>query len=209
LLLCQQLAADSGYVMSQSQNEDDNKLFKKTVVGTIPLHQDKVRLKKPSAQSNRQSKKHAQMHQAVTVFEFSDGYQAYFEEDNPLSYTKYNGDRNRIRRLGRGDYPPDVLLDLHGMNKSKAKCEIAFAIDKATKEENCILCVIHGLGGYVLKRAVPSWLVQHPDVLGFHQAPLTWGGQGALFVLLNTRNGLISKAMFPLTVVECETACFH
>ena len=31
---------------------------------------------------------------------------------------------------------------------------------------------------------MPLWLAQHPDILEFHQAPLEFGGQGTLSVLV-------------------------
>ena len=36
-----------------------------------------------------------------------------------------------------------------------------------------------------LKQKAPLWLAQHPDVMAFHQAPLEFGGDGALLVLLS------------------------
>ncbi|MGO3798867.1 MAG: Smr/MutS family protein, partial [Vibrio casei] len=32
----------------------------------------------------------------------------------------------------------------------------------------------------------PLWLAQHPDVMAYHQAPLEFGGNGALLILLTT-----------------------
>ena len=32
---------------------------------------------------------------------------------------------------------------------------------------------------------MPLWLAQHPDILEFHQAPLEFGGQGTLSVLVD------------------------
>ncbi|MBJ7019560.1 Smr/MutS family protein, partial [Vibrio cholerae] len=46
-------------------------------------------------------------------------------------------------------------------------------------------CVQHGIGKHILKQNVPLWLAQHPEVLAFHQAPLEFGGDGALLVLLS------------------------
>ncbi len=40
------------------------------------------------------------------------------------------------------------------------------------------------MGKHILKKQVPLWLAQHPDILAFHQAPLEFGGQGALSVLV-------------------------
>ena len=44
---------------------------------------------------------------------------------------------------------------------------------------------MHGIGKYILKQKAPMWLAQHPDVMAFHQAPLEFGGAGALLVLID------------------------
>jgi DNA-nicking Smr family endonuclease len=54
----------------------------------------------------------------------------------------------------------------------------------AQKQHVHCICIVHGIGTYILKQSVPSWLVQHPAILGFHQAPLEWGGNGALLALV-------------------------
>jgi DNA-nicking Smr family endonuclease len=47
---------------------------------------------------------------------------------------------------------------------------------------------VHGIGSHILKNKVPHWLVQHPDVMAFHQAPLEWGGNGALLALIELKD---------------------
>ncbi|MFT5677369.1 MAG: DNA-nicking Smr family endonuclease, partial [Paraglaciecola sp.] len=84
-----------------------------------------------------------------------------------------------------GDYPPDLILDLHGYKREEAKLEIAALIQAAQKHHAHCVCIVHGIGTHVLKKSIPNWLVQHPLVLGFHQAPLEWGGKGALLVLID------------------------
>ena len=37
----------------------------------------------------------------------------------------------------------------------------------------------------IYKKQVPLWLAQHPDILAFYQAPLEFGGQGTLSVLVD------------------------
>ncbi|MCP4948084.1 MAG: endonuclease SmrB, partial [Aestuariibacter sp.] len=51
----------------------------------------------------------------------------------------------------------------------------------------------HGHGTGVLKQALPHYLIQHPQVRAFHQAPLEYGGQGALLVLLTVDSPFAKK----------------
>lgn len=91
----------------------------------------------------------------------------------------------RSERLRRGVYVPDVFLDMHGMTQQEAKRELGAMIAYCLKENVHCACVQHGIGKHILKQNVPLWLAQHPDVLAFHQAPLEFGGDGALLVLLS------------------------
>jgi DNA-nicking Smr family endonuclease len=84
----------------------------------------------------------------------------------------------------KGEIQPELILDLHGFNSQNAKHEIAALLFEARKKHYQCVCIVHGVGSGILKQRVPSWLVQHPHVLGFHQAPLEWGGNGALLVLI-------------------------
>ena len=80
---------------------------------------------------------------------------------------------------------PDVYLDMHGMTQQEAKRELGAMIAHCIKESVACACVQHGIGKHILKQKVPLWLAQHPDVMAFHQAPLEFGGNGALLVLLS------------------------
>ena len=44
---------------------------------------------------------------------------------------------------------------------------------------------MHGIGEHILRHKVPQYLVQHPDILAMHQAPLEYGGKGAVLILID------------------------
>ena len=71
------------------------------------------------------------------------------------------------------------------MTREMAKTEIASLIYTARKESVDCVSIMHGFGQGVLKAALPHYLIQHPHVNAFHQAPLEYGGQAALLVLLD------------------------
>lgn len=178
---------------SSELDPNDIDLFRGEFDDIAPIKQDKIppqafssKEKSSLAVKNRQAA--AQMKQAAASFHFSDGYEAHFDGQGPTKYVKPGVDSHEVKRLRRGDYPPDLILDLHGFKKEEAKLEIIALIEAAQKQHAHCVCIVHGLGSHVLKKSIPSWLVQHPAIEGFHQAPLEWGGQGALLVLIESQS---------------------
>ncbi|MEM0909626.1 MAG: endonuclease SmrB [Pseudomonadota bacterium] len=117
-------------------------------------------------------------------FEFSDGFIACFSDEQPVSFMKDERIKPTIAAIKKGLIMPDIELDLHGLTKAQAKLEISALIDHAHNHHIECVKIVHGVSGGVLKQYTPHWLVQHPLVLGFHQAPRHHGGNGALLVLL-------------------------
>lgn len=168
---------------------EDFSLFQAEFGDISPIKQDKIPPRKPDSKQNQHSslKKRQdskELKRAAADFHFSDGFEAHFPENSPLKFTRDGTDTFEVKRLRRGEYPPDLILDLHGLNKQQSKLEISALIQAAQKQHAYCVCIVHGVSGQTLKKAVPSWLVQHPAILAFHQAPLEWGGQGALLALV-------------------------
>ncbi|MCV2883099.1 endonuclease SmrB [Aestuariibacter sp. AA17] len=181
-----------------NRSADDDSMFREAFSDIVPIEQDKIppprkmsKQKSTVLQKNSAfNKEQNQLRQAAASFHFSDGFEAHFDMNGPLKYVKPGADSHEVKRLRRGEYPPDLILDLHGYKRDDAKLEIAALIETARKEHIHCVCIVHGIGSFVLKKTVPNWLVQHPSVLGFHQAPLEWGGQGALLVLIEQQQNL-------------------
>jgi DNA-nicking Smr family endonuclease len=174
-------------------DQDPVDLFKKEIKDIAPMKQDKIPPQRFSSKQNwntKQKNRHelAEFKQAVASFQFSDGFEGHFEIDQPLKYIKHEADSHEVKRLKRGDYPPDLILDLHGFKKENAKLEIAALIQAAQKHHVYCVCIVHGKGTYALKNSIPNWLIQHPAVLGFHQATREWGGKSALLVLIEHKS---------------------
>lgn len=171
-------------------NEDDNDWFRNALGDVKPIAPvDKVDLARERRNTPNVAKRKAAAQseldsQANADFAFSDAFQAHFAEDGPLRYARSSQENVEFKRLRRGDYTPELILDLHGLNRDAAKQEIAALLFHAKRHHHQCVCIVHGIGSGILKQQVPNWLIQHPDVIAFHQAPLEWGGNGALLVLL-------------------------
>ena len=180
-----------------NQNADqpvaDLELFNQEISGIVPIKQDKIppqrfRSKYISHSKQKNLVENQQTKQVTASFIFSDGFEGYFNPNEQMKYVKPGTDSHEVKRLRRGDYSPELLLDLHGLSQQEAKHEIAALLHAAHKQHIDCVAIMHGIGKHILKKSVPNWLIQHPDVLGFHQAPAEWGGKSALVVLLDVFN---------------------
>jgi len=95
------------------------------------------------------------------------------------------------QRVARGKETIDGRLDLHGLTQSEAHATLLRFLRSASSRGARLVLVITGKGVRgegergVLKRQVPQWLGL-PEfrafVLGFEDAHVSHGGEGALYV---------------------------
>jgi DNA-nicking Smr family endonuclease len=100
-------------------------------------------------------------------------------------------DRRAKQRLARGTQAIDAKIDLHGRTQSEAHAALLRFLHKQQANGAKTVLVITGKGGNrgsergVLKRQVPMWLAL-PEfrglVIGFADAAIGHGGEGALYV---------------------------
>ncbi len=106
--------------------------------------------------------------------------------------------RRMRQRVARGREPIDDRIDLHGMTQSRAHSALLRFLQRAQADEARIVLVVTGKGRTgadrhpdgergVLRRQVPLWLAL-PEfrslVVGFEDAHVGHGGEGALYVRL-------------------------
>ena len=106
--------------------------------------------------------------------------------------------RRLKQRVARGREPIDASLDLHGLTQRQAHAELLRFLRRAQADGAKIVLVVTGKGGIregreagaergVLRRQVPLWL-SLPEfrllVVGFEDAHIGHGGEGALYVRL-------------------------
>lgn len=163
-------------------NYADSSLFSALIADIKPLRQDTHHFKQPVKAKQQFETKERQIHADSY---FSEIYQPLMPVDGPMRWINSNTDKHELKRLRRGDYSPDLLLDLHGMRQAEAKLELAALIQACVKQSIICCSVMHGYGMGILKQQTPMWLAQHPNVKAFHQAPKEWGGDAALLVLID------------------------
>jgi DNA-nicking Smr family endonuclease len=100
--------------------------------------------------------------------------------------------RRERTQLSRGKKQIDARLDLHGMTQTRAHRELSGFLHRSHSAGFTFVLVITGKGKIgaesergVLRRQVPQWLAL-PEfrslVVGFEQANVGHGGEGALYV---------------------------
>ncbi|ACS86372.1 MULTISPECIES: endonuclease SmrB [Musicola] len=165
-------------------NEEDQTLFRTSVAGASRLRQDTYRHQPARPKTGVLPPRRAIQEQVDASFYFSDEFQPQLEHEGPMRYVRPGASHYELKKLRRGDYSPELFLDLHGLTQQEAKQELGALLAACRREHVYCACVMHGHGKHILKKQTPLWLAQHPDVLAFHQAPKEFGGDAALLILV-------------------------
>lgn len=105
--------------------------------------------------------------------------------------------RREKSRLSRGRQEIDARIDLHGMTQARAHRALLAFLQRAHADGAVFVLVITGKGRVggeqgVLRRQVPHWLAL-PEfrtiVVGYEQAHIGHGGEGALYVRVRRARG--------------------
>lgn len=171
-------------------NADDKALFRQLMSGTRKLTQDTI-VHPPQRKKLREvPEKRLLSEQIDNSHYFSDEFQPLLATEGAVRYVRSDVDHFELKKLRRGDYSPEIFLDLHGLTQQQAKQELGALIAACRREHIFCASVMHGHGKHILKQQTPLWLAQHPLVMAFHQAPKEFGGDAALLVLIEVEEWL-------------------
>ncbi|RPH29554.1 endonuclease SmrB [Buttiauxella warmboldiae] len=163
---------------------DDRNLFHDLMSGTKKLTQDTIVHRPMRKKVQQVPVKRLLQEQADASHYFSDEFQPRLATEGPTRYVREDVSHFELKKIRRGDYSPELFLDLHGLTQLQAKQELGALIAACRREHVFCACVMHGHGKHVLKQQTPLWLAQHPHIMAFHQAPKEYGGDAALLVLI-------------------------
>lgn len=168
---------------------EEDKLFAEAMAGTRPLVSDKVPLERRPRNTPGQAYRREAAQRALD----DEGFlPTTFIEPLPahviLEYRRPGVQEGVFRKLRRGEYPVEALLDLHRLTVDQARREVYRFIHQCRRESVRCALIIHGKGKResrgVLKGCLARWLPLLPEVLAFHSAQKHHGGSGAVYVLL-------------------------
>jgi len=169
---------------------DDQNLFRDLMSGTKKLTQDTIVHRPMRKKVQEVPVKRLLQEQADASHYFSDEFQPRLATEGPTRYVREDVSHFELKKIRRGDYSPELFLDLHGLTQMQAKQELGALIAACRREHVFCACVMHGHGKHVLKQQTPLWLAQHPHIMAFHQAPKEYGGDAALLVLIEIEEWL-------------------
>ena len=135
---------------------DDFALFREAIKGTKKIKQDTFI---PSQSPRKKINELREIQeQKDTEFFFSDEYEPLLKEENEkVRYLRENVDPYILKQLRRGDFQPELFLDLHGLTKEKAKKELAALILACEREHVYCASIMTGFGTRTLKDQIPRW----------------------------------------------------
>lgn len=166
--------------------EQDEDLFRQLLGEVTPLKPNDRRTPSPAPRKPHISSISPDAEIADTFSDHGAGDVA------PTEYLGNGLNRMTLRKLRRGEWLVQDEIDLHGMNSDEARRLLATFLHQATQHGLRCVNVIHGKGWHsekgegLLRRLARHWLIQHPLVLAFCDAPVHAGGSGAAWVLLKS-----------------------
>jgi len=186
---------------TSSSEDDDGGSFLRAVADVTPITADRrVDAPAPAAQRERPIDDDEET-EALTVLSDLVSGSGEFDISDSAEYVEGSVvglDRRIVRRLRRGEFSYQAILDLHGQTTTGARADVrAFVHDASALGHRCVL-IVHGRGLNsrdqvpVLKERLKGWLAHGRVgrlVLAFTSARPADGGTGAVYVLLRRRRG--------------------
>jgi DNA-nicking Smr family endonuclease len=159
--------------------------------GTKPLKQKKIRLSPTPPVRKTKPRAAAPPSESLHLHETADVPPVAKEEY--IAY-KQTGISNKIlRKLRKGQYNIEAILDLHGMTVEKANTAVDHFLQQCLREGKRIVLIIHGKGHHsqepILKNKLNLWLRSTSSVLAFCSATPSHGSRGASYVMLKNATG--------------------
>jgi DNA-nicking Smr family endonuclease len=114
----------------------------------------------------------------------------YVHPEAVISFRREGIQNGVFRRLMRGEYPIEAVLDLHGLTVEQARHEVYRFVYDCLRHDVRSALISHGKGRRnkdqtpLLKSFLSRWLPLFPEIMAYHSAQKFHGGAGAVYVLL-------------------------
>ncbi|MBL4744342.1 MAG: Smr/MutS family protein [Cycloclasticus sp.] len=170
-------------------SDEDYLLFQQSMSDVKPIKTDKYNpiADKPKL---KPTKRHIEQHTQAPEF-ITEEHDSIKSADS-VFFARQGLQHKTIRRLKRGAFSIDDVLDLHGLNKQQAHVYLAgFLVEQIENKHRCVM-IIHGKGTGsenqypILKNFTFNFLKSQASVLAITSAQQRDGGTGAVYVLLKS-----------------------
>lgn len=159
--------------------------FRQAMRDVKPLSHNKVKLSQPKRVRRPISKK-VESDQVWSTGESTPPPEVNGEDS--IEFKQLGVHDKILRKLSKGQYNIEAVLDLHGMTVATAKPALTNFLLKCLQKHIRVALIIHGKGHHsgkpVLKNKLNHWLRDIHAVLAFSTARARDGNRGALYVLL-------------------------
>lgn len=168
-------------------SDEERALFRDAVADVSPLPDTPIPVRKRPRPRARLREKDERDVLAELAAAIPDGE---LETGDEVAWRVEGVQDSILRKLRRGQFRVQRVLDLHGFNVAEAKVALAGFLQDARRDDALCVRIIHGKGRGsaggepVLKRHVGGWLRRHGGVLAYTSPRATDGGTGAVIVLL-------------------------
>lgn len=161
-------------------SQSDIATFEQAIKGTKPLKNKNTRITPPAPKTKPIAKPTFYTDDSI-VLNDSD----YFDEvtgEEFLSYKHESISNKSLRKLRKGQYNVDAILDLHGMSVDAAKDAVEAFLQQCVHKGIRVALIIHGKGSHSgvpkLKMKLNQWLRKLKIVLAFCSAGSDHGSRG-------------------------------
>lgn len=184
--------------MTNSDNHNDDELFKSFTTGVHPINQDTHKPHKPKLKPNKIKqpidKKHDYQKYDINIELMNQNH--WIDSEEIASYKTPGLQPKTFLKLKTGKLNIEAQLDLHHLTATNAMREVDHFLDSCMEHSIRSVLIIHGKGHMsthdkpILKNIVIEHLQNNSFVLAYHSAQSRHGGAGAMYVLLkeNTRS---------------------
>jgi len=114
-----------------SLSEEDQTLFRQLMTGTRKIKQDTIVHPPLRKKVSEVPVKRLIQEQADASHYFSDEFQPLLNTEGAVKYVRSDVSHFELKKLRRGDYSPELFLDLHGLTQMQAKQELGALIAHA------------------------------------------------------------------------------
>ena len=123
-------------------SEEDQALFRQLMAGTRKIKQDTIVHRPQRKKISEVPVKRLIQEQADASHYFSDEFQPLLNTEGPVKYVRPDVSHFEAKKLRRGDYSPELFLDLHGLTQLQAKQELGALIAACRREHVFCACVM-------------------------------------------------------------------
>lgn len=174
-------------------SDEELDFFKREMADVEPLKRKEPRHLRPRDVSSRPGQLYRREAAQRSATDESQLPTAFVDPVRPEAIIgfKRDGIQNGVfRRLQKGAYVIEAMLDLHGLTVEQARHEVHQFISDCLRHDVRSALISHGKGRRnkdqipLIKSFLVRWLPMFPEVMAYHSAQKWHGGAGAVYVLL-------------------------